>query len=80
MPTEDHSGEHTSEPTGTPRRKPRGRTAMGSAFQVMDEVFNPGAARAREELAAQHEHVIPVPSPGDKMLREGHITIRRPKQ
>ena len=62
------------------QRNTRGsRAAMGSAFQAMDEIFNPGAARAREDLQQQHEHVIPVPSPGDRLLRERRITIVRPK-
>ncbi len=46
-------------------------------FGILDELFNPGAARAREERDRQHEAVIPVPSPGDDILRDGKITIRR---
>ncbi len=45
----------------------------------MDEVFNPGAARAREELERQHEAVIPTPSPGDKLLNEGRVVITLPR-
>ena len=45
----------------------------------MDEVFNPGAARAREELERQHEAVIPTPSPGDKLLSEGRVVITLPQ-
>lgn len=54
------------------------RAGMSSALGALDEVFNPSAARAREDVEAQHERVIPVPSPGDRMLREGrvHITVR----
>ena len=53
-----------------------GGGAMASALGAIDAVFNPGAARAREELEANHERVEEKPTPGDKALREGSITIR----
>lgn len=53
----------------------RGAPSMGAAIGALDAVFNPGAARAREERDAQHERVIPTPSPGDRMLHEGRIVI-----
>jgi len=53
--------------------------AMGAAFGALDQVFNPGAARARELLDAQHERVVATPSPGDRLLDEGRITIARPE-
>lgn len=51
------------------------RAGMSSVLGALDEVFNPGAARAREDIEDQHERVIPVPSPGDRMLREGRVQI-----
>lgn len=53
-----------------------GRGGMGSVLGALDEVFNPGAARARDEMHEQHERVIPTPSPGDRLLREGRVRIR----
>ncbi len=50
---------------------------MNAMMGALDSVFNPGAARAREELEAQNRRVIPVPSPGDKLLDEGRVVIRR---
>jgi hypothetical protein len=50
---------------------------MGGAIGVIDEVFNPGAARAREEMAREHEMALPAPTPGDRLLTEGRLTIRR---
>jgi hypothetical protein len=50
---------------------------MNAMMGALDSVFNPGAARAREELEAQNHRVIPVPSPGDKLLDEGRVVIRR---
>ena len=38
---------------------------------VLDGIFHPGAARAREHLDAQHERVMPSPTPGDKLLSDG---------
>jgi hypothetical protein len=52
--------------------------SMAAALGVLDEVWHPGAARARERLDAQHELAVPVPSPGDRLLREGRVVIRRP--
>ena len=49
--------------------------SMGAAIGALDAVFNPGAARAREEIDAQHERVIPTPSPGDRLLSDGRIVI-----
>jgi hypothetical protein len=45
---------------------------------ALDTFFNPAAARARQELKEQHERVVPIPSPGDKLLTEGKTVIRRP--
>ena len=44
---------------------------------ALDTFFNPAAARAREEMKEQHERVVPIPSPGDKLLTEGKIVLRR---
>jgi len=55
-----------------------GAGTAGPALGVFDEVFNPGAYRARQELERQHEQVVPTPSPGDRILDEGVIVIPRP--
>lgn len=52
-----------------------GAPGMGAAIGALDAVFNPAAARARESLDAQHERVIPAPSPGDRLLADGVIVI-----
>ena len=44
----------------------------------MDAVFNPAAARAREELEHQNQQVIATPRPGDRLLREGRVVITLP--
>jgi hypothetical protein len=51
------------------------RGGIGAALGALDQVFNPGAARAKELTGEQHERVIPTPSPGDRMLDEGRIVI-----
>ena len=56
------------------RLRGKNGAAMGAAT-ALDQFFNPGAARAREELDHQHELVLPAPSPGDKLLDEGRIVI-----
>ena len=53
--------------------------ALSGGLSALDAVFNPGAARAREELDQQHERVLPAPSPGDRMLDEGVIVIEQPE-
>lgn len=54
------------------------RPGMGAVFGAMDGFFNPGAARAREIIDEQHERIMPTPSPGDRILREGRIVIELP--
>ena len=49
--------------------------ALSAGLGSIDAVFNPAAARAREELDQQHERVVPVPSPGDRILDDGVIVI-----
>ena len=51
---------------------------VGGALGAFDAIFNPAAARAREELDRQHEQVMPTPSPGDRLLDEGRIVIDLP--
>jgi hypothetical protein len=53
--------------------------AAGGLAGVLDEFFNPGAARAREELQGEHERVQETPSPGDLLLRDGVLVVRRPQ-
>jgi hypothetical protein len=50
---------------------------MNAMVGALDTFFNPGAARARERLEEQNERTIAIPSPGDKLLDEGRIVIRR---
>ncbi len=59
--------------------KRRPRSSSSAVLGALDQFFNPGAARARELLDAQHERVMPNPSPGDKLLDEGRIVIERPE-
>jgi hypothetical protein len=49
---------------------------MNAMIGALDSFFNPAAARARKELEEQHERVVPIPSPGDKLLNEGKVVIR----
>jgi hypothetical protein len=60
-------------------RRSMGDTRRGSAaiFGVLDDIWHPGAARAREQLDSQNERVMPAPSPGDKLLDDGKIVVRR---
>lgn len=53
---------------------------MSAVLGALDSFFNPGAARAQDELKEQHERVIPTPSPGDRMLSEGRLVIARGEQ
>jgi hypothetical protein len=57
-------------------RETMGGSAAGvnAMFGALEEIFNPAAAQARKE---QHERVIPIPSPGDKLLAEGKVMIPR---
>lgn len=48
---------------------------MATVLGALDEVVNPGAARAKELLTEQNERVMPVPSPGDRLLNDGKVTI-----
>ena len=50
---------------------------MNAMIGALETFFNPAAARARRELEEQHERVIPIPSPGDKLLAEGKVVILR---
>lgn len=51
---------------------------MGSVLGAMDDVFNPGAARARETLQAENQRVVTKPTPGDKLLKNGKVIIQLP--
>lgn len=54
------------------------RSGMSAAIGALDEVVNPGAARGRELVDAEHERVAATPSPGDKILRDGAVVIPAP--
>lgn len=60
------------------RRGLGSRGGMSAVLGALDSVFNPGAARAHDEIDEQHQRVIPTPSPGDRMLTEGRVVITRP--
>ena len=49
---------------------------MNAMIGALETFFNPAAARARKELEEQHERVVPIPSPGDRLLKEGKVVIR----
>jgi hypothetical protein len=58
------------------RRSMGGSTgSMSAALGALDEVVNPGAARANDLLKEQNERVTPVPSPGDRLFAEGKVVI-----
>ena len=46
-------------------------------MSVLDQVWHPGAARAREDQETRHERSVPSPSPGDRLLRTGRVRIGR---
>jgi hypothetical protein len=48
---------------------------MSAALGALDAIVNPAAARASDELREQHERVMPAPTPGDRLLREGKVVI-----
>lgn len=50
----------------------------GAVASALDQVFHPGAQRAREEADRQHERVLPTPSPGDRLLDDGVVVIEPP--
>ncbi len=52
-------------------------SVSAAAIGALDAVFNPAAARAREDRDAQNERVVAVPSPGDRLLADGVIVITR---
>jgi hypothetical protein len=56
----------------------KGRGGMGAVLGAMDDVFNPGAARARETLQAENQRVVTKPSPGDKLLNDGKVVVQLP--
>jgi hypothetical protein len=48
-----------------------------AVMNVLDEVWHPGAAKAREDHETRHERAVPAPSPGDRILRSGRVVIGR---
>jgi hypothetical protein len=54
----------------------RSGASAGPMLGVFDEVFNPAAHRARQELEHQNERVIATPSPGDRLLDTGILEVR----
>ena len=69
---------HTGTVLGRFYRHLRGRRArggMGAVLGGLDELFHPDAARARERIERDHSLVMPMPTPGDRMLDEGRVVI-----
>jgi hypothetical protein len=60
------------------RLRPKDGSATGLAT-ALDPIFNPAAARARDEVDRQHELVMPTPSPGDRLLDDGVAVIEVPR-
>jgi hypothetical protein len=60
-------------------RRSMGDSRRGTAavLGVLDDIWHPGAARAREQLDSQNERVMPSPSPGDKLLKDAKIVVVR---
>jgi hypothetical protein len=61
------------------RRSIGSSRSVGVLLSGLDDVFHPSGSRAREDLRAQHEMVVPVPSPGDTMLKDGHVVLDHPR-
>lgn len=74
MPVQEPEGERGGIFTRLARSGAAG-SALSAGLGVIDAVFSPGAARAREELDHQHRRVLPTPSPGDRMLDDGVMVI-----
>jgi hypothetical protein len=55
--------------------KGEGSSAMVNAFEML---YRPGALKTRAERESRHEAALPAPTPGDRLLREGRLTVRRP--
>lgn len=51
------------------------KSASSSVLGALEEVFNPMAARMRQEWEQRNEQAIPIPTPGERMLRDGRIRI-----
>jgi hypothetical protein len=60
----------------------RGRAHRSTAVAMtgLDEIFHPGAARAREFVEIQHEMVVPLPGAGDQPWDDGTIVIDLPRR
>ena len=61
------------------------RNTMGSSvgganamLGILDDLVNPGAGRIRDAREREHDLSIPKPTPGDKLLNERRLVIRRP--
>lgn len=55
-----------------------GLGVASGAFGALDEIFNPAAVRAKEQLKADHERQVPMPSPGDDAWKTGTIVLKLP--
>lgn len=55
-----------------------GLGVASGAFGAFDEIFNPAAVRAKEQLKADHERQVPKPSPGDDALKTGTFVLKLP--
>jgi hypothetical protein len=60
------------------RGRGKSRRSTAVVMSGLDEIFHPGAARAREVIEVQHEMVIPLPGAGDRPWADGTIVIDVP--
>jgi len=58
----------------------KGRGAFGAMLNGADEMWHATAMRGREELELQHQFTAPAPSPGDRLIEEGHLVVPGPSQ
>ena len=57
----------------------RTRGGMNAVLGGLDSLFHPEAVRSRESIERDHSMVEPMPSPGDKLLKDG-LVVERPPQ
>jgi hypothetical protein len=62
------------------RGRGRSHRSVAVAMTGLDEIFHPGAARARESVEIQHEMVVPLPGGDDQPWDDGCIVIDIPER
>ena len=64
---------------GWMRKTMGGADEAGSAsIGALEGIFAPIAAKARLDLESRREQVLPIPSPGDRLLADRVLVIRKP--